>query len=77
MQKEGVVVMAKAKSVKIKLPPPSKKAGSKKDRQMMAHRAKHARYLREGRMEKNKARRALTQKHREEKQRAKKLLSAI
>lgn len=39
-----------------------KRAGSKKDRQVMAHRRKHSRYRLEGRMEKNKARRAITQK---------------
>jgi len=58
--------------MQIKLPKPSKKAGSKKDRQIMAHRAKHSRYLNQGRREKNKARKALTQKHREAKQALKK-----
>jgi hypothetical protein len=38
----------------------------------MAHRAKHSRYLNQGRREKNKARKALTQKHREAKQALKK-----
>lgn len=60
----------------LKLPKQNRKkagGGSKKDRQMMAHRAKHSRYLNQGRLEKNKARKAKTQRNREAKQAAKKL----
>jgi hypothetical protein len=57
----------------LKLPKQRKKAGSRKDRQVMAHRAKHARYLKEGRRDNNKARRMATQKRREAKQASKHL----
>ena len=64
----------------LKIPKQNRKkagGGSKKDRQMMAHRAKHSRYLHEGRLEKNKARRAATQKRKEAKQALKKLTQQI
>ena len=57
----------------IRVPKPSQKVKhSHKGRQIVAHRAKHARYRSQGRLERNKARRALTQKYREAKQAAKK-----
>lgn len=58
----------------LKLPKKRKAGGnSKKDRQIMAHRAKHARYLREDRMNKNKTRRRETSLRREAKLASKRL----
>lgn len=50
-----------------------KKAGSKKDRQVMAHRRKHQRYATEMRRGFNKKRRIAKQRRKEEKKRVNKL----